>query len=170
MPLLRTAMTQPTPLRKAVACALLVLGAHATTAQAAEFHLYVKCKGTLSASGKSKPAHLDLALRDNNTSALIQRSNVLPKGERLVYTQTPTDYTMVYKLRQPGTHYYHDWLNGTWVVWQPNLKRLATIRLAIDRQEGELEGELLDFNDDLIGTMQMTCEKVDPDELPEPKL
>ena len=42
--------------------------------------------------------------------------------------------------------------------------------LAIDRQEGELEGELLDFNDDLIGTMQMNCEKVDPDELPEPKL
>ena len=55
------------------------------------------------------------------------------------------------------------------MVWQPNLKRLATIRLAIDRQEGELEGELLDFNDDLIGTMQMTCEKVDTDELPEPK-
>lgn len=170
MPLPRTAMTQPTPFRLAVACALLVLGAHATIVQAAEFHLYVKCKGTLSASGKSKPVHLDLALRDNNTTALIQRSNVLPKGERLVYTQTPTDYTMVYKLRQPGTHYYHDWLNGTWVVWQPNLKRLATIRLAIDRQEGELEGELLDFNDDLIGTMQMTCEKVDPDELPEPKL
>lgn len=163
-------MTTTLPsLRSAMACVLLAWGAHATTAQAAEFHMYVKCKGTLSASGKSKAAHLDLALRDNNTTALIQRSNVLPKGERLLYTQTPTDYTMVYKLRQPGTHYYHDWLNGTWVVWQPNLKRLATIRLAIDRQEGELEGELLDFNDDLIGTMQMSCDKVDPDELPEPK-
>ena len=157
------------PWRLAAAVALLSLAALHPVAQAAEFHLYVKCKGTLSASGQSKPAHLDLALRDNNTTALIQRSNVLPKGERLLYTQTPTDYTMVYKLRQPGTHYYHDWLNGTWVVWQPNLKRLATIRLAIDRQEGELEGELLDFDDDLIGTMKMTCDKVDPDELPEPK-
>ena len=169
MPHHSTAMTSLKPIQSVVACALLVLGAHATNAQAAEFHMYVKCKGTLSASGKSKPAHLDLALRDNNTTALIQRSNVLPKGERLVYTQTPSDYTMVYKLRQPGTHYYHDWLNGTWVVWQPNLKRLATIRLAIDRQEGELEGELLDFDDDLIGTMQMSCDRVDPDELPEPK-
>lgn len=156
-------------MRVMVTCALLAWGGQAVNAQAAEFHLYVKCKGTLSTTGKSKAAHLDLALRDNNTTALILRSNVLPKGERLVYTQTPGDYTMVYKLRQPGTHYYHDWLNGTWVVWQPNLKRLATIRLAIDRQEGELEGELLDFNDDLIGTMQMTCVKVDPDELSEPK-
>ena len=139
----RTAMPSSShPWRLAAAVALLSLAALHPVAQAAEFHLYVKCKGTLSASGQSKPAHLD---------------------------QTPTDYTMVYQLRQPGTHYYHDWLNGTWVVWQPNLKRLATIRLAIDRQEGELEGELLDFDDDLIGTMKMTCDKVDPDELPEPK-
>jgi len=159
----------PLSARAALALALLVWGAHVTTASAAEFHLYVKCKGELSASGKSKAAHLDLALRDNNTTALIQRSNVLPKGERLRYTQTPTDYTMVYKLRQPGTHYHHDWLGGSWVVWQPNLKRLATIRLAIDRQEGELEGEMLDFNDDLIGTLKMSCDSVDPDELPAPR-
>lgn len=154
------------PLRSALVLALLAWGPHAV---AAEFHLYLKCAGQLSAGGKSKAAHLDLALRDNNTTALIQRSNVLPKGERLVYTMTPTDYTMVYKLRQPGTHYYHDWMQGTWVVWQPNLKRLATIRLAIDRQQGELEGELLDFNDDLIGTIKMNCDAVDPDELPPPK-
>ena len=134
-------MTTMQPLRFAMATALLVWGAHATTTQAAEFHMYVKCKGTLSASGKSKPAHLDLALRDNNTTALIQRSNVLPKGERLLYTQTPTDYTMVYKLRQPGTHYLHDWLNGTWVIWQPNLKRLATIpKPTVARVQGAAYG------------------------------
>lgn len=148
--------------------ALTALLCH-VSAHAAEFNLFIRCKGELTASGKSKAAHLDLALRDNNTTALIQRSNVLPKGERLVYTQTPTDYTLVYKLRQPGTHYYHDWVNGSWVVWQPNLKRLATIRLAIDRQEGELEGELLDFDDELIGTLKMDCDAVDPDELPPPK-
>ena len=153
-----------------VAC-VGVLGAVLTPArvQAAEFNLFLTCAGKLTSAGKSKAAHLDLALRDNNTTALIQRSNVLPKGERLLYTQTPTNYTMVYKLRQSGTRIHHDWLHGTWVVWQPNLKRLATIRMAIDRQEGELEGEMLDFNDELIGTMKMTCEKVDPDELPEPK-
>ena len=74
MPGKRTAMITLKPIRFAMASALLAWGAHATTAQAAEFHMYVKCKGTLSASGKSKPAHLDLALRDNNTTALIQRS------------------------------------------------------------------------------------------------
>jgi hypothetical protein len=156
-------------LRATLAAAVLGGGALAPATHAAEFHLFVRCTGTLSASGKSKPGHLDLALRDNNTTALIARSNVLPKGERLLYTQTPTSYTMVYKLRQPGARYHHDWLNGAWVIWQPNLKRLATIRLAIDRQEGELEGELLDFNDELIGTMQMACDKADPDALPEPK-
>lgn len=146
-----------------------VLAASAAATQAAEFHLFLTCKGELSASGKSKPAHLDLALRDNNTTALIQRSNVLPKGERLFYTMTPTDYTMVYKLRQPGTHVLQDWLGGSWVVWQPNLKRLATIRLSIARQDGELEAELLDFDDDLLGTLKMRCDAVDPDELPPPK-
>ncbi|MFT3857954.1 MAG: hypothetical protein QM742_10810 [Aquabacterium sp.] len=149
--------------------ALTALLCHVSVAHAAEFNLFIQCKGELTASGKSKAALLDLALRDNNTTALIQRSNVLPKGERLVYTQTPTDYTLVYKLRQPGTHYYQDWANGSWVVWQPNLKRLATIRLAIDRQEGELEGELLDFDDELLGTLKMDCDAVDPDELPPPK-
>lgn len=153
-----------------LASALLGCSALASAAaQAAEFHLFLKCAGTLSATGKSKPAHLHLALRDNNTTALIQRSNVLPMGERLRYTRTPTDYTMVYKLRRSGGHHHHDWVNGAWVIWQPDLKRMATIRMAIDRAEGQLEGELLDFNDDRIGALQMTCSKVDQEALPEPQ-
>jgi hypothetical protein len=154
---------------RGLATALLVWGASIVTASAAEFNLFLKCAGQLSAAGKSKATQLELALRDSNTTALIQRSNVLPTGERLQYTATPVAYTMLYKLRQPGTRYYDDWLHGYWVVWQPNLKRLATIRLAIDRQDGSLDGQLLDFNDDLIATVRMDCEAVDPDELPPPK-
>lgn len=161
-------MRKPFTLR-GMSTALLVWGATIGAASAAEYNLYLKCSGQLTAAGKSRPAQLELALRDSNNVALIQRSNVLPVGERLGYTPTPVAYTMLYKLRQPGTHYHEDWLRGHWVVWQPNLKRLATIRLAIDRQDGSLEGQLLDFNDDLIGTVRMDCDAVDPDELPPPK-
>lgn len=139
-------------------------------ARSAEFHLFLRCEGSLSSAGKSRAAHLDLALRDNNTTALIQRSNVLPVGERLLYTPTPMHYSMVFKLGGPGSRVYLDWVRGTWVIWQPNLKRLATIRLAIDRQDGALEGELRDLNDDVIGTIEMNCSAVDPESLPPPKL
>lgn len=153
-------------IRLGAASLALLLGA---PAQSAEFHLMLKCEGKLQAGGKSKAAALDMALRDNNETALIQRSNVLPVGERLQYKVSPMAYSMVYKLRQPGTHYYNDWLNGHWVVWQPNLKKLAAIRLSVDRQSAELEGELLDFNDDSLGTIAMDCTPLKPDEMPEPK-
>jgi hypothetical protein len=140
-----------------------------TQALAAEFNLFLSCAGKLTANGKSKSATLDLAMRDNNETALIQRSNVLPVGERLKYKASPMAYSMVYKLPQPGTHYYTDWMQGTWVVWQPNLKRLATIRVSVDRQTAELEGELLDFNDDSLGTIAMDCKPTTMDDAPEPK-
>lgn len=152
--------------RLGLASIALILG---SSAHAAEFHLMLKCAGKLHAGSKSKTATLEMALRDNNETALIQRSNVLPVGERLQYKASPAAYSMVYKLRQPGTHFYNDWLNGHWVVWQPNLKRLATIRLSVDRQSAELEGELLDFNDDKLGTIAMNCTPLKPDEMPEPK-
>lgn len=154
-----------------LAGAALLLGAAslAQTASAAEFNLFLSCSGKLSAGGKSKPATLDLAMRDNNETALIQRSNVMPVGERLKYKASPMAYSMVYKLSAPGSHYYRDWMGGVWVVWQPNLKRLATIRLSVDRQTGALEGELLDFNDDSLGTIEMACNPVKMDEMPEPK-
>jgi len=138
-------------------------------AGAAEFNLFLNCAGKLNANGKGKAATLDLAMRDSNETALIQRSNVLPVGERLQYKASPMVYSMVYKLPQPGTHYYNDWVHGQWVVWQPNLKRLATIRLSVDRQTAELEGELLDFNDDSLGTIAMSCKPMSEDDMPEPK-
>lgn len=153
----------------AAALAATLLATAGTPSFGAEFNLFLSCSGKLSANGKSKPASLDLAMRDNNETALIQRSNVLPVGERLKYKASPMAYSMVYKLGQPGTHYYRDWMGGVWVVWQPNLKRLATIRVSVDRQTGALEGELLDFNDDSLGTMEMACNPVKMDEMPEPK-
>jgi hypothetical protein len=148
-----------------------LLGALLTGSQvgAAEFSLYLNCKGKLAVNGKTKPATLDLAMRDNNTTALIQKSNVLPVGERLRYTASQQSYTMLYKLPLPGTHYYNDWARGQWIVWQPNLKKLATIRLSIDRQSGELEGELLDHNDESLGTVAMDCEPQSMDDVPEPR-
>lgn len=141
----------------------------AQQAHAAEFSLYLNCTGQIHANGKGKSASLDLAMRDNNETALIQRSNVLPVGERLKYKASQMSYTMLYKLPQPGTHYYNDWVRGAWVVWQPNLKRLATIRLSVDRQTGALEGEMLDFNDDSLGDIEMDCKPTKMDEAPEPK-
>ena len=70
-----------------VAAAALVLGLACTSAWAAEFNLFLSCSGKLSAGGKSKAATLDLAMRDNNETALIQRSNVMPVGERLHHRQ-----------------------------------------------------------------------------------
>ena len=137
---------------------------------AAEFSRFLNCAGQLSANGKGKAATLDLAMRDNSAIALIQRSNVLPVGERLKYVATPMSYTMLYKLPLPGTRYYNDWVHGQWLVWQPNLKRLATIRIAIDRQTAELEGELLDFNDESLGTLAMDCKPMTLEDMPEPKL
>lgn len=152
-----------------LAAAALVLGLACTGAWAAEFNLFLSCSGKLSAGGKSKAATLDLAMRDNNETALIQRSNVMPVGERLHYKASPMAYSMVYKLPQPGTHIYRDWMGSSWVIWQPNLKRLATIRLSVDRQTAELEGELLDFNDDSLGTVAMSCKPTTMDDMPEPK-
>lgn len=149
-----------------LAGALLLIAGQAS---AAEFSLYLSCEGKLSAGKKSKAATLDLAMRDNNTTALIQKSNVLPVGERLRYKASQVSYTLLYKLPLPGTEYYNDWVRGQWIVWQPNLKKLATIRLSIDRQSGDLEGELLDHNDTSLGTLAMECEPQSMDEVPEPR-
>lgn len=136
---------------------------------AAEFNLFLACTGTVNIHGQTKPANLELAMRDNNTTALIQRSNVLPVGERFKYTASPVSYTMLYKMPRPGTVVYQDWVSGQLIIWQPNLKRLATIRMAIDRHSGQLEGELLDFDDASLGTLAMTCAPRDMDDAPEPK-
>ena len=59
------------------------------SASADYFFLYVKCEGEVSSGKGRTQANLDLALRDNNQTALIQRSNILPVGEKMKYEVSP---------------------------------------------------------------------------------
>ncbi|KNZ32766.1 MAG: hypothetical protein AD742_10200 [Methylibium sp. NZG] len=140
-------------------------------ATAAEFHLYLKCSGKLSSSAaKATPAKLDLALRDNNLTALVQNSDVLPVGERMKYVATEQAYTM--QLRTPvwGTQgVYGNWFSGLVFVWHPDLKKLAMTRLSIDRQTAELEGEMLNIEGNVLGKLRMKCTPTSMDDVPAPK-
>lgn len=156
----------------AVACrwaAAVAIALAAAPATAQQFHLYLKCAGEVQVQGRSRAAHLDLALRDNNMTALIQRSNVLPVGERLKYQASPAHYTLVARAPTQGTVVFHDWIRGELFVWNPQLTRLQTVRLSIDRQSAELEGELLDGKGDAMGLLRMRCDPKSNDDIPAPK-
>lgn len=159
-------MTAVRPAATGLALALLLAVAPAS---AQMFHLYLKCTGEVQTQGKSRPAHVDLALRDNNMTALIQRSNVLPVGDRLRYEASPALYSMVAKAPSPGSVVFHDWVRGEIFVWAPGLKQLKTVRLSIDRQSAELEGEMLDGKGDLMGRLRMRCDPKTNDDIPAPK-
>jgi hypothetical protein len=138
-------------------------------ASAEYFSLYLKCEGEVtSAAGKNR-AHLDVAMRDNNQSAVIQRSNVLPVGEKLKYEVSPATYSMTYRSPKARTQLYYDWMRGQLFAWDPSLQRLAYIRLSIDRQNGNLEGDFRNSDDSILGRFGMLCQKVDPSALPAPK-
>ena len=141
----------------------------AAGAKAQIFHLFLLCSGEVQVQGKGRPAHVDLALRDNNMTALIQRSNVLPVGDRLKYEASPALYSMVAKAPSPGSVLFHDWVRGEVFVWAPGLKQLQTVRLSIDRQTADLEGEMLDGKGDLMGRLRMRCTPKTNDEMPAPK-
>ena len=153
-----------------VAAAALAAAVTSAPATAAEFHLYLKCSGKLSTSAKATPAKLDLALRDNNLTALVQNSDVLPVGERMKYVATEQAYTMLLKTPVWGTRgAYYNWFSGVLFVWHPDLKKLATTRLSIDRQTAELEGELLNIEGNVLGKLQMKCNPTSMDDVPAPK-
>jgi hypothetical protein len=156
-----------TPFSSAVAAAVLAIAA--VPSQAAEFSLYLNCKGKLTAGGKTSDVKLNLAMRDNNRTALIQASDVLPVGERLNYVASELAYSMTYKSPVPGSRYYYDWFNGALFVIHPNLKRLAVTRLSVDRQTAELEGEMLNVEGEVLGTMKMACEPKGMEDVPAPK-
>jgi hypothetical protein len=144
---------------------LLAASCSGTAVSAAEFHLFLQCEGQAKVAQQTREVRLDLALRDNNSTALIQRSNLLPVGERLSYTQTPSTYTLVYKAPSVWVPASPDWQRGGWVAWQPQMNRLSTIRLAIDRQDGSLEGSLLDAKDDVFGTLELSCYPANPQDM-----
>lgn len=182
------------------ACVLL---SAVPAAQAQMFHLYLDCKGTVSAGGepvkrgidrglsekgeevagetqggkgedkadlnarvrssmrsvpviKSDGAHIYLALRDNNMTALVQRSNVLPMGERMKYTATNSHYTATY-MPQRGGKVFLDFKGTQLFKWYPPFEKLAATRVAIDRQTGELEGEMVGPEGEVLGRMDMSC-------------
>lgn len=154
-------------LRAALAALLLAGGAGPAAAQM--FHLYLYCKGEIRAGGKSTPAHLDLALRDNNLTALIQRSNVLPVGERMKYVPTNSHYTMVYQTPVHSSVVYAGWYRYAIFTWYPAFDKLAQTRLSIDRQSGELEGEMVALHDELLGRFRMSCEPKKEEDAPAPR-
>jgi hypothetical protein len=140
-------------------------------AQAQEFSRQLLCSGHFGAKGQTTPAHVDLALRFNSRTALVQRSNVLPVGEVLNYVPTPASYAMTYLRPVQGTRVLvvPGWLDTTVVVLQPDLKRLNQIRLSIDRQTGALEAQMLNEADRVLGTLAMQCRSVSEAESPAPR-
>jgi len=165
----RRAMVGWAAMRAALVLLVGGIGLHAAPARAAEFHLYLQCQGKVASKGKAYDAHLHLALRDNNLTALIQKSNVLPVGERMKYVLSEVAYTLTYRTPQARSRTAVDWFGGQVFVWLPDLKRVAETRLSIDRQTAVLSGELLNADSDLLGNLRMDCQPVSPDDLPAPK-
>ncbi len=159
--------------RKKLAATLCALAATYAwqPAVAADFFAYLQCEGKVRAGKDSMAGNVSLALRDNNTTALIQKSNVMPVGERLKYDVSPVSYSMSYQV--PGVRgdsvALYDYWRGALFVWQPNLKRVAKIRMSIDRSTGELTGEMLNAQDARLASMAMNCKAIDEADLPTPK-
>jgi hypothetical protein len=115
------------------------------------------------------PAHLDLALRRNSQLALIQRSDVLPVGERMKLEITPAFYSMVYTAPLRSSTVWYDWIRGTMFVWDPDLLKLQLVRLSVDRQTAALEGEMRDGTGAQLAQFAMHCDPKDNNTVPEPK-
>jgi hypothetical protein len=130
-------------------------------------NLQARTRAVKSAS-KRGSAQLELALRDNNMTAFVQRSNVLPTGERMKYVATQTHYSAVYS---PATtsRAYVDW-RGSWLfTWFPPFQKMTATRFSIDRQTGQLEGEIVGPAGEVLGLMDMQCEPKRDGEGPPPR-
>jgi hypothetical protein len=130
----------------------------APAAAAQEYGLYLACSGKVEAKGQAKDAHLDLALRRNSSLALVQRSNVLPVGDKLTLQITPSHYSMVFRAPAHGSAVFYDWIRGAMFVWNPDFQKLRVARLSVDRQTAVLEGEMLDGAENPLGRLKMRCE------------
>lgn len=131
--------------------------------------MVLRCQGRLTAAQGQRPAHLDLALRRNNGTALVQRSDILPVGERLKFETSNAYYSMTFSAPSRGTTVYQHWWTGAIFIWSPDLLKLRTVRLSIDRQTAELQGELRDGADQSLGRFAMTCTPQQEADAPEPK-
>ena len=158
---------QPVSLRLLVVVAAVLVAAPGT---AQEFGVYLSCSGQVQANGRSKNASLDLALRRNSSLAMIQRSDVLPVGDKMKLEIAPAFYSMVFRAPVPTSASYYDWIRGTLIVWSPVFRELQTVRISVDRQTAALEGDMRDINDRSLGRLKMSCKASDNDSAPEPKL
>lgn len=140
-----------------------------TEAPAQEWGIYLFCRGKVDAGGKSMDAHLDLAMRRNSQQALVQRSNVAPVGERFKFETSPVYYSMVFHAPQRGSVLYQDWIRGRLFVWNPDLHKLRTIRVSINRQSADLEGEMLDGRREQMARIRMKCQAKDNETVEDPK-
>ena len=161
------AVTAFPPVVRAAVLACTALAVLPAAAQ--EFGVYLKCSGKVAANGKTKDAHVDLALRRNSQLALVQSSDVLPAGEKMRLDITPQFYTMNYTAPLRGSVLYHDWLRGALFVWSPDLKKLKLVRMSVDRQSAALEGEMQDDTGNVLGRLNMRCTPSNNDTVPEPK-
>ena len=119
-------------------------------------------------TAKSGGAHLELALRDNNMTAFVQRSNVLPVGERMKYVATNTHYAATYQ-PQRGGKMFLDFKGTQLFKWYPPFEKLAATRVSIDRQSGDLEGEMVGPEGEVLGRMDMNCQPRKDGEGPAPR-
>jgi len=160
-------MSRPRTLLRCLLVAAAAAAAQPGSAQ--EYGLYLNCSGQVASGGRSKDAHLDLALRRNSSLALVQRSDVLPVGDKMRLDITPGFYSMVFHAPARGGAVYYDWIRGALFVWSPLLREIQTARLSVDRQSAVLEGDLRDVNDRSLGTLHMQCEPKTNDSVAKPK-
>jgi hypothetical protein len=100
---------------------------------------------------------------------MIQSSDILPAGQKMKLEITPQFYTMVFNAPVRGSVVYYDWLRGALFVWNPDLQKLHTIRISVNRQNAALEGDMQDGAGATIGRLKMKCDPSDNESTPEPK-
>jgi len=54
-------------------------------------------------------------------------------------------------------------------VWDPDLLKLQSVRLSVDRQTAALEGEMRDGAGVQLARLEMRCDPKNNDTVPEPK-
>jgi hypothetical protein len=129
-------------------------------------NLQVRAKAVRSAAKRGN-ANLELALRDNNMTAFVQRSNVLPTGERMKYVATQSHYTAVFT--PPAGTVAVIGRNSWLLSFHPPFQKMMAARFAIDRQTGVLEGDLVGPNGEVLGLLDMQCEPKKEGQGPAPR-
>lgn len=119
-------------------------------------------------AAKRGDAQLDLALRDNNMSMLVERSNVLPTGQRLSYQATQTQYIATFLPQMAGAG-FRKWGEGWLFGWYPPFQKMTAARFAISRQSGVLEGEIVGPGGEVLGLIDMQCEPRRNEDAPAPR-